>query len=234
MKLRNICEAKTQAELDAEANTQRQEQIKKVLEAAEQAFLKSDVAQIMEDNNKTFADLLNLARNEAVLLHSDNTKQVEILDCLGAINPKIANIPISSPPRNVIDWWSDAITDVNGKLINQFNKLQLESKQYTLEEGILSSIGGIFTKAIKFLIQTTVAGLAAGAAFGAALAGSKYGGGYRSGGKGTGSQMRGQVDTKYKIALLNAKYIDALLQNLEPTAKRILQDANVQSALTTP
>lgn len=231
MKLRHICEAKTQAELDQEANQKRQEQIKQVLEAAEKAFQNSSVAKIMEDSGNTFTELLKLAKNESALLHSDQTLQADLLACIGRLNQAIATLDIGG--NKVIDIWGDAFTTINKQIIQAFGKLQLESKQYTIEEGILSSIGGLFVKVIGFLIKTTAAGLAAGAAFGAAIAGNRqgYGGGYGRSRGGSGEKRQGEIEMKYKIALLNAKYIDALLKGLEPTAENILKDAGVKAAL---
>lgn len=235
MKLRHICEAKTQAELDQEVNQKRQEEIKKFLDDAQQAFNSSNIAKIMENSNNTFAELLKLAKNESSVLHSDSASQTQLLTSMAGINPAIANLTIGT--NTVIGIWGDELTKANDALIQAFSKMRLESKSRTIEEGILSNIGGLFVKVIGFLIKTTAAGLAAGAAFGAAIAGNKYGGYSRGGNYGRSGkrdELQGEIEVKYKIALLNAKYIDALLKALEPTAESLLKDPGVKSALGIP
>lgn len=235
MKLRHISEAKTQTELDQEVNQKRQEEIKKFLDDAQQAFNNSNIAKVMENSGNTFAELLKLAKNESSLLHSDSALQTQLLNSMAGINPAIANVTIGKD--TVISIWGDALTKANNALIQTFSKMRLESKTRTIEEGILSSIGGLFFKVVGFLIKTTAAGLAAGAAFGAAMAGNKYGG-YGRGGNydrsSKGEKMQGEIEVKYKIALLNAKYVDALLKALEPTAESLLKDTGVKKALGIP
>ena len=234
MKLRNIREAApTQAELDKQANDQRQEQIKQMLDAASKKFSSSNIAQLLQDSKQAFNDILNIARNETTIISEDTNLQNALSDIIiKGLNQKASQI------SNTGADWTQLNSTAMANTVATFKKLQLENKtiESIIHEGVLNTLGSIFTKVIGFLIKTTAAGLAAGASFGLALAGNRSGGYGGYGGSSRGSQARGQgtVDTKYKIALFNAKFVDFYLGQVEPGAAKILQDPAIKTAIGIP
>jgi len=213
-----------QSQADKEANQERQEQIQKVLQNAQQVWNTSNIAKIIVDPNKAFNTLLKIAKNEKTLAYEDANLIREIIEST-VINPNIADLFDDSSNSTFGKMWAASILNSLETTKTQFEKLQLE--------GIMGTIGGLFVKLVKFLIKTTAAGLAAGATLGASLVskGGAYGGGYGRGSRSKSGKLTGNIEDKYKIALRNAAFIDAYIAELDKEAAIIYEDPQVQEAL---
>ena len=221
MKLKAISEATTpsaeQAKADQAANAERQEQIKKVLANTNKIWNSSSTAKILADPQQAFDSLFSLAKNDKLLIH-DTMPLIEELTRCTKLNNSIAILPVDpSKPEGakIEDSWRAAKSSTIRSLIKMANKL---------DEGVMSTIGGLFTKLIKFIIKAAAAGIAAGATMGSS-------GGYRgrnlSGSKGL---TKAKTD-QYKIALVNAQFIDSFLVEIEKTSELIYNAPEVQTAL---
>lgn len=236
MKLSQINEATSpeQDRLNKEANDKRRKLLADMLRKTKKEFSSLAMGKIINNPKRAFQGLLKLATDDKSVIYDNNTSIQALHDFLFELNPFLASVRAGAARTE----WEKHVDDSIAKNVAQFQKLPLESIDKLLaiiEEGILGTIGGIFTKIVKFLIKAAAAGLAIGASI--ASGGGRGGyGGYGRGGSSTGSSkntLTGEVEDKYKIQLRNAAFIDACIKDINSLAEDwLLNDADIINALS--
>ena len=237
MKLSQINEATSpeQDRLNQEANDKRRKLLADMLRKTKNEFSSLAMGKIINNPKGAFRGLLKLATNDKIVAHDDSTSLQDIHIYLFELNPFLASVRAGAARAE----WEKHVDDSITKNVAQFQKLPLESIDKLLaiiEEGILGTIGGIFTKIVKFLIKAAAAGLAIGASIASGGGRGGYGGYGRGGSSSTGSSkntLTGEVEDKYKIQLRNAAFIDACIKDINSLAEDwLLNDADIINALS--